>query len=161
MPKVLQATPEIPLEGLSASGFPMTLLRKARSLKLLRHDTYGFQISYTVQAAETSAFQERLRRRYEAVLGMKTLSRDEKARTETLFIQGRWLSRTKKARERAAQTLRSIGTCHDYFVRPPQVVRDKLRISIEGKPSRIRQRLAKFDQLEIPHRVVKLTELVR
>jgi len=160
MPRVLQATIEFPLEGLSEAGFPLLLMRKARFLRFLRQDLYGFQISYTVRASETSAFKERLRRRYEAVQGIGRLSLDEQDDLETLLIRGRWLrSRSMHDRDQAAKTLRSLAGCQDYFLRSPQVAGKQLRISIEGERSKIMQTLARFDRLEVPHHVSKLADV--
>src|SRR3979411_521428 len=93
MPNKLQVTLEFPLEVLSESGFPLVLLRKARFLRFLRQDTYGFQINYEVRTAEALEFKKRLRERYEAVVHMETLHRNKDG-LETLLIRGRW---TRKA----------------------------------------------------------------
>jgi hypothetical protein len=160
MPKVLNATIELPLEGLTKAGFPIVLLRKASVLRFLKQDPYGFQLSYQVRTSETSAFKQRLQRQYEAVKGIERLSWDGKDDLETLFIRGRWArTRSVKERTRAARTLRSLAGCQDYFLRPPQVVGKNLRISIGGERSRILQKLARLDQLKVPHRVAKLSEI--
>lgn len=156
MPKNPQVTLEFPLEVLSKSGFPIVLLRNARSLTFLRQDTYGFQVSYTVPTAEVSGFTERLRKRYEAVLHIGTLHRDDKDGLETVLIRGRWLRKGGlERRNRAAKTLRSLSDCQRYLVRPSKVVSGKLRVSIGANRPKINRMLARFEERKVPYRVAK------
>ena len=88
------------------------------------------------------------------------LSRNEKDELETLLIRGRWLrNRSRKERDQAAKTLRCLGGCQDYLLRPPQVVGKTLRVSIGGERSKIMQKFARFDRLEVPYHAAKLAEL--
>jgi hypothetical protein len=156
---MLQVTIDFSLEGLSKSGFPLSLLRRARFLRFLRQDLYGFQVSYTVRASGASAFKQRLQRQYEAVQGMQRLSWDDKAELETLLIRGRWLSsRNTVERDQAAKTLRCLAGCQAHFQRPPQLNGNSLRVSIVGERSRVMRMLARFDRLKVPHKVAKLAE---
>jgi hypothetical protein len=117
-------------------------------------------MGHTVKVAETLAFKRRLRQRYEAVQGMERLSWDEKAGVQTLLIRGRWLrSRSRIERDQAAKTLRCLAGCQDLFSRPPQVVGKKLRISMRGERSKITRKIARFDKLRVPYRVIKLAEV--
>lgn len=160
MPNMLQVTMEIPLAVLSESGFPLALLGKGRFLRFLRQDPYGFQVSYKVPTAEVSEFKKRLREQYEAVLGMERLHRNDEDGLETLLIRGRWMhKRSLKRRDQAAKTLRSLSGCQAYFLRSPKVVGENLWVSIGGEPSKIRQRLAKFDKLKVPYSVANFAEL--
>ena len=151
MPKMRQLTLEFPLEVLSESGFPLALLRTARFLRFLRQDTYGFQISYQVQTAKISAFKKKLEQ-YKAVTGIKRLYPVDRDGLETLLIRGRWLrNEGVNRRDQAAKMLRSLSNCQNYLLRPPEVVGKKLRISIKGEQSKIRQLLKRFDRLKVPY----------
>lgn len=143
---------EFPLEVLSKSGFPITLLSKSESPRFLRQDTYGFQISFKVQASQVSSFKKKLMEQYEAVRGVENLSRANKDGLETLLIRGRW-SRKGSAgrRSQAAKTLRSLSASQKYLLKRPEVVGEKLRVSIEGKDSEIRKLLARIDRLKVPY----------
>lgn len=157
MSGMLQVTVELPLGSLSEAGFPVTLLRRARWLRFLRQDRYGFQVSYRVQAPKTSAFGKRLRRQYESVQGIQRLSWDEQDGRDTLLIRGRWARHMSvRERDRAAKTLRALAGCQDQFARSPRVVGKTLRVSIAGERSRIMRTLARFDRLKVPHRVAGL-----
>jgi hypothetical protein len=150
---------EFALEILSESGFPLVLLRKARFPRFLRQDTYGFQISYQVRTAEVLEFKKMLRERYEAVVHIETLHRNKDG-LETVFIRGRWARKGGlKRRDQAAKTLRSLSDCQRYLSRSPEVVGEKLRVSIRGEQSKIRRTLARFDERKVPYSVAKLVEL--
>jgi hypothetical protein len=153
MPDMRQLTLEFPLEILSEAGFPLALLKKDRSLKFPRQDTYGFQISYKVQTAEISAFKKRLMEQYEAVRGVERLSRADKDGLETLLIRGRWLRNGgRDLRDQAAKTLRALAASQSYLLRPPELVGEKMRVAIEGEQSKIKRLLERFDKLKVAYR---------
>ena len=154
-----QLTLEFPLEVLSASGFPLDLLRVARSLRFLHQDTYGFQLSCKVRTARVAAFKSRWEQ-YEAITRVKKLHPADEDGLETLFIQGRWIRRGNVSkRDQAPKILRSLSKSEKYFSRSPEVVGKKLRVAIEGKQSEIEQLLARFDKLKVPYRIAKPAEL--
>ena len=160
MPNIRQVTMEFSLEVLSECGFPLALLGKARSLRFLRQDTWGFQVSFKVQPARISPFKKKLKEQYEAVTGIQPLYPSDKDGLETLLIRGRWLRKTSvHRRDEAAKTLRSLSSCQAYFLRSPEVVGEKLRVSIGREQSKIEQMLAKFDKLKVPYHVAKPAEL--
>ncbi len=151
---------EFPLELVSECGFPLALLRKARFLRFLKQDTHGFQVGFKVQTTSISAFKKKLKEQYEAVTGIHPLYPSDKDGFETLLIRGRWLRKNSvHRRDQAAKTLRSLSSCQAYFLRPPRVVGEKLRVSIGAEQSKIEQMLAKFDKLKVPYRVAKPAEL--
>jgi hypothetical protein len=155
MPNVRQQlTLEFPLAILAESGFPLALLRKGRSLRFLRQDTYGFQISYEVQTAETSAFKKRIMEQYGAVRGIDSLHRANKDGLETLLIRGRWLRNGGKDRRgQAAKTLRALGSCQVYLLRPAELLGKKLRVAMKGEQSKIGKLLARIDRLKVAYRI--------
>ena len=144
---------EFSLEVLSELGFPTSLLSKSESLRFLRQDTYGFQISFNVQASQVSSFKKTLMEQNEAVRGVEKLSRANTDGLETLLIRGRWLSRngSVNSRSKAAKTLRSLSASQKYLLKRPEIVGEKLRLSIEGKESEIRMLLARIDRLKVPY----------
>ena len=146
---------EFPLETLAESGFPLALMRKGRSLRFLRQDTYGFQISYEVQTAETSAFKKRVIEQYEAVRGIDSLHRAKKDGLETLMLRGRWLRNggSKAKRGQAAKTLRALGACQAYLSRPSVVSGKKLRVAMRGERSKIGKLLARIDRLKVDYSI--------
>ncbi len=159
MPNTRQLTVELPLEILSAAGFPLALLQVARFLRFLRQDTYGFQISCKVQTAEVAAFKQRSEE-YESIVHVKRLYRVNKGGLETLWIQGRWLRKGGvNSRDQAAKMLRALSACQMYLLRSPEVVGEKLRVAIAGEQSKITQLLARFDKSKVPYRIAKLTQL--
>jgi len=130
------------------------MLKKDRSLRFLRQDTYGFQVSCKVRTAETSAFKKRIIEEYEAVRGVKKLYRTNKDGLEALLIRGRWLrSGGRDSRGQAAKTLRALGACQIYLSRSPEYVGERLRVAIEGEQSKIRQLLARLDRLKVAYRI--------
>lgn len=153
-------TIEFPLDVLSEAGLPPALLRKTRSLRFLRQDLYGFQISCRVQTAEISAFKKKFEQ-YDAVRGVERLYRVNKDGLETLLIRGRWLKHGRKnsREDQAAKILRSLSDCQIYLLRAPEVVGEKLRVAIGGEQSKISQLLARFDKRKVPYRSAKIAEL--
>jgi hypothetical protein len=154
MPNMREITLEFPLKVLSEAGFPLALLGKDRSLGFLRPDTYGFQITYQGRTAETSAFKKRIMEQYEAVRGVHKLSRTDKDGFETLLLRGRWLRNGDvEKRTQAAKTLRALGACQIYLLRPPEFVGEKLRVAIEAEKSKIGRLLARLDRLKVEYRI--------
>jgi hypothetical protein len=154
MPNLRELTLEFPLEVLSEAGFPLALLGKDGSLRFLRQDTYGFQITYHGRTAETSAFKKRIMEQYEAVRGVHKLSRTDKDGLETLLLRGRWLRNgSVERRTQAAKTLRALGACQNYLLRPPEFVGEKLRVAIEAEQSKISRLLARFDRLKVEYSI--------
>jgi hypothetical protein len=154
MPNLRELTLEFPLEVLSESGFPLVLLGKVGSLGFPRQDTYGFQITYQVQAAEVSAFKKRIMEQYEAVRGVHKLSRTDKDGLETLLLRGRWLRNGGvERRGQAAKTLRALGACQAYLSRPSVVSGKKLRVAIRGERSKIGKLLARIDRLKVEYSI--------
>jgi hypothetical protein len=154
MPNLPELTLEFPLEVLSESGFPLVLLGKNRFLGFLRQDTYGFQISHKVLVAEVSAFKKRIMEQYEAVRGVHKLSRTDKDGLETLLLRGRWLRNGGvERRTQATKTLRALGACQIYLLRPPELAGKKLRVAVRGDESKIGKLLARFDKLKVEYRI--------
>ena len=91
---------------------------------------------------------------YEAVRGVERLSRANKDGLETLLLRGRWLRNGGvERRSQAARTLRALGACQIYLLRPQEVVGEKLRVAMRGQESEIGKLLARIERLKVEYSI--------
>ena len=134
-----QVTVDIPLESIPLDIVPMELRRKASVIRFLRLDLGGFLFTCRVPENAARSLVNSLRRHYRG-LGIGRMATTREGR-EIIRVSGEWRDGRGtggSAPGSISGQLKAFDGIQAFFLRPPEVVGESIRVTLVGSPESLR-----------------------